>query len=260
MTTSGPDSSTGGTLALKGRSALVTGAARGIGAATARALAEQGASVGCLDVTGAEAAAVALQADGFRAFGVTHDVRDSASWGAVVARAREAHGPVDILVNNAAVRSPPDSAVDQRESDWDRVIDVNLKGVWLGMKAVLPEMIAAESGRIINISSLAAVIGMMNLLTYSASKGGVVAMTRQVAIEYAEYGITANSIGPGITDTPGMNESNTPEMSRVFSAAVPLKRLGRSAEPAALAAFLAGPDGGYITGQFIPIDGGWSAH
>jgi NAD(P)-dependent dehydrogenase (short-subunit alcohol dehydrogenase family) len=246
---------------LAGKAALVTGAGRGIGKAIALKLAAQGAHVVCTDIAEAGTTAKEIAAGGGSAVGHEHDVREAAGWEKIVAAMMADPGSVDILVNNAGVRSRvPDNAVNQNEDDWDRVVDINLKGVWLGMKAALPHMVARKGGRIVNIASLASVIGLINLCAYSASKGGVVAMSRQVAIEYAREGVTVNSIGPGITSTPGMHANLTDEMHKQFTEAVPMGRLGAPEEQASMVAYLVGPESAYITGQYFAVDGGWTAH
>jgi NAD(P)-dependent dehydrogenase (short-subunit alcohol dehydrogenase family) len=246
---------------LQGKTAIVTGAGRGIGQAVAQLLASRGAHVVCTDVMGAESSAEEIVAGGDKASGFEHDVRDSARWAEIVNTTVSEVGPINILVNNAGVRSNgPDNAVEQTEEQWDRVVDINLKGVWLGMSAALPSMLENGEGRIVNVASLASVLGLINLCAYSASKGGVLAMSRQVAIEYATQNITVNSLGPGITDTPGMNANLTPEMGKQFTEAVPMQRLAHPREQASMIAFLVGPEAGYITGQYFPVDGGWTAH
>jgi NAD(P)-dependent dehydrogenase (short-subunit alcohol dehydrogenase family) len=246
---------------LTGKTAIVTGAGRGIGKAIAARLAGQGAHLVCTDVADAESTAGEITDAGGSAVGHEHDVRDRAGWQQIVDEAMAATGSVDILVNNAGVRSlVPDNAIDQDEDNWDRVVDINLKGPWLGMQAVLPHMVAGDGGRIVNIASLASVLGLINLCAYSASKGGVLAMSRQVAIEYARKGVTVNSIGPGITSTPGMHANLTDEMHKQFTEAVPMGRLAEPGEQASMVAYLVGPEAGYITGQYFAVDGGWTAH
>jgi NAD(P)-dependent dehydrogenase (short-subunit alcohol dehydrogenase family) len=246
---------------LAGKTALVTGAARGIGRAIALKLAGRGAHVVCTDVGDAQATATEIVDGGGSAAAYEHDVRDWAGWERIVGDTMRAQGAVDILVNNAGVRSlVPDNAINQDEENWARVVDINLKGPWLGMKAVLPHMVEGDGGRIVNIASLASVLGLINLCAYSASKGGVLAMSRQVAIEYAREGVTVNSIGPGITSTPGMHANLTDEMHKQFTEAVPMGRLGDPDDQAAMVAYLVGPEAGYITGQYFAVDGGWTAH
>jgi NAD(P)-dependent dehydrogenase (short-subunit alcohol dehydrogenase family) len=246
---------------LEGKSALVTGAGRGIGREIALKLAGQGAHVICTDVENAEGTAKEIVEAGGKSVGHAHDVTDLARWQEIVEQSLADTGSVDILVNNAGVRSlVPDNAIGQDEENWQRVVDINLKGPWLGMKAVLPQMVDGEGGRIVNIASLASVLGLINLCAYSASKGGVLAMSRQVAIEYARQNVTVNCIGPGITGTPGMFKNLTEEMHEQFTEAVPMGRLAEPREQAAMVAYLVGPDAGYITGQFFAVDGGWTAH
>lgn len=246
---------------LEDKTALVTGAGRGIGQAIAVKLAGQGARVVCTDVEGAQATAEQIAAAGGDAAGHDHDVRQWSGWEEIVAEEASAGRTIDILVNNAGVRSlVPDNVLNQDEENWQRVIDINLKAPWLGMKAVLPGMLSQGDGRIVNVASLASVLGLINLCAYSASKGGVLAMTRQAAIEYAREGVTVNSIGPGITSTPGMHANLTDEMHAQFTEAVPMGRMGRPEDQASMVAYLVGPEASYITGQYFAVDGGWTAH
>ncbi|MGQ0622170.1 MAG: SDR family NAD(P)-dependent oxidoreductase [Panacagrimonas sp.] len=239
--------------------ALVTGAGSGIGRATAMALAHAGHRVICADIKGAEAVAAALVAEGFPASGHVLDVRDSAAWTRLVEQILSAHGAVDILANVAGVVAPAtDTVIDQTEADWQRVIDVDLKGVWLGMRAVLPQMIARGAGRIVNVASLAGLIGLPNLATYSAAKAGVIGLSRQAAMQYASKGVTINVVCPGLIDTPMLGEI-TDDMRVAFAAATPVGRMGRPEDIAASIVHFAGSGGAFITGQVLAIDGGWSA-
>jgi NAD(P)-dependent dehydrogenase (short-subunit alcohol dehydrogenase family) len=244
---------------LKGQTAIITGAGSGIGRATAQACAREGASVVCVDLVAAEETAGAIAEDGGRSEALTMDVTDSAAWARCVERAGAAFGPVGLLANVAGVVSRgPDTALEQTEEEWQRVIDVDLKAAWLGMRAALPGMIEQGSGRIVNIASLAGQIGLMNLLSYSAAKGGVIAMSRQVAMEYAKYGVKINSVAPGIIDTPILGDT-TAEMTAAFSAATPCGRLGRAEEVAGAVLYLFSPEADFVTGQCITVDGGWGA-
>ena len=244
---------------LEAQTAIVTGAGSGIGKATAALCAGEGAAVLCIDLKGAGETASAIAADGGRAAAVTMDVRSTEAWQEAVTAAAERFGPVGLLANVAGVvSSGPDTALEQTEDEWQRVIDTDLKSVWLGMRAVLPGMIENGGGRIVNIASLAANVGLMNLLAYSAAKGGVMAMSRQVAMEYAKHQVKVNSISPGIIDTPILGDT-TPEMTSVFSAATPLARLGRAEEVAGMVCYLFSPAADFVTGHNFPVDGGWGA-
>lgn len=240
--------------------ALVTGAGSGIGRASAIALAHAGHHVVCADIKGADATAEGLVADGFSSSGHSLDVRDSTAWEALVAQLVSANGGIDVLANVAGVVSATgiDTVIDQTEAEWQRVVDVDLKGVWLGMRAVMPQMISRGGGRIVNVASLAGLIGIANLATYSAAKAGVIGLSRQAAIEYADKGININVICPGIIDTPILGDI-TAEMRSANAAATPLGRLGRPEDIAASIVHFAGPGGAFITGQVLAVDGGWAA-
>lgn len=243
---------------LQGQTAIVTGAGSGIGQATARMAAAEGAAVLCVDLKAADSTAAAIGASGGTAASFAMDVTDSAAWSACVAEAGRL-GPVSLLANVAGVVSRgPDTVLDQTEDEWHRVIDTDLKSVWLGMRAVLPGLIERGGGRIVNVASLAGEIGLTNLLAYSAAKGGVIAMSRQAAMEYAKHGVKINSVAPGIIDTPILGDT-TPEMTKIFSAATPLGRLGRPEEIAGVITYLFSPVADFVTGQCYTVDGGWGA-
>lgn len=244
---------------LEGLNAIVTGAGSGIGRATAKLCAAEGARVVCVDVKAAERTVGEIEAAGGAAVAATMDVTDAAAWENVVARASDELGPVTLLANIAGVTSNgPDTCLEQTEEEWQRIVDIDLKASWLGMRATIPGMIAAGGGRIVNVASLAGLVGLVNLLAYSAAKGGLIAMSRQVAMEYAKHQIKVNTIAPGIVDTPILG-NNTPEMTAAFSAATPLGRLGRPEEIAGAVSYLFGPAADFVTGQCITVDGGWGA-
>jgi NAD(P)-dependent dehydrogenase (short-subunit alcohol dehydrogenase family) len=184
-----------------GQISIVTGAGSGIGFATAEGLAASGATVICVDWKGAEEAAASIRSSGGNATGVKLDVRDSAGWTALIADVVARHGPIDILVNNAGIAVPGDTAADVSEEVWDRILDINAKGVWLGMRSVLPGMVARKRGKICNVASTAAHIGLRDAAAYCASKGAVLALTRQAGVQYAPYNIQINSVSPGTTMT-----------------------------------------------------------
>jgi NAD(P)-dependent dehydrogenase (short-subunit alcohol dehydrogenase family) len=168
-------------------------------------------------------------------------------------------GRLDLLGNVAGVVNlhSPDNVVDLTDEGWDSVIDTDLRGVWLGMQAAIPAMKANGGGSIVNISSLAAVNGLTNLASYSAAKGGVLALTRQVAQDFGADGIRVNAICPGTIDTPILADI-TEEMRTLFADKHIIKRLGRPEDIAAMMAFLMSDDADFVTGQSINSDGGWS--
>ena len=243
---------------LNGRIALVTGAHRGIGQGIALRYAQEGAIVYCADVRDCSETVAMIEKTQGRARAIKLDVADETSWKSAVAHITSTEGRIDILTNNAAViATGRDSVLDLPVEEWDRIMSVDLRGVWFGMRAVIPCMRAAKYGRIVNISSLASLRALDGLFAYTAAKGGVSAMTRQVAVEFAREGITVNSIAPGIIDTPIL-AGITEEMRAQFVQAHAIPRFGQPSDIAALAAFLASNDSEFVTGQTIPCDGGWS--
>jgi NAD(P)-dependent dehydrogenase (short-subunit alcohol dehydrogenase family) len=185
-------------------------------------------------------------------------VTDAEAWEAVVESVMDRHHRLDALANVAGIVSDRDSLLDQDEEGWERLVAVDLKGPWLGMKAVVPRMLEAGGGKVVNVASTAGLIGMPNTLAYSAAKGGVIAMSRQVAIEYAARGIRVNTIAPGVTQTPMLGDI-TEELLGMVTAATPAGRLGTPEDPARMIVYLLGAGGDFVTGQVIPIDGGWTA-
>lgn len=241
---------------LKDKVAIVTGAASGIGRATAQRVAAEGASVLCADISDPAATAQQIQSSGGSAQAFQLDVRDPAAWDEAVKAAQGSFGEVDLLANVAGVvATGVDTATDQSLDDWDRVLSINLKGTWLGMRAVLRGMLD-RGGAIVNIASEAAIIGIPGLLAYTASKGGVAAMTRQVAIEYVKRGVTVNAIAPGFIRTPIQDGIDQPLLDDM-AAGIPIGYFGKPEDIAATIAHLFSADGAYITGQVIAVDGGW---
>lgn len=241
---------------LRGARAVVTGGARGIGAAIAARLAAEGASVAILDRLADPGAACAASLGGTF---LPVDLADPDSTRAAVAEAVSVLGGVDVLVNSAGVfRLVPLLELDTAE--WDRVMDVNARATLVTMQAVAPAMIAAGGGRIVNIASMAAKAGGAHEAHYAASKAAVVALTRAAAIEWGPHGITANAICPGFVLTEMGAATRTPEQVAAWTARSPLGRLGHPDDIAGLAAYLAGPDGSYVTGQALNVTGGMVMH
>ncbi|MGE4425581.1 MAG: SDR family NAD(P)-dependent oxidoreductase [Solirubrobacteraceae bacterium] len=244
-------------MVLEGKTAIVTGAARGQGAATAILAAKEGAQVVVIDVLDLGETVDTITKAGGVARPVSGDIRDAATWDEAVRIAEEELTGTFLLANVAGVTPLDDSVVGGSDETWQRTIDINLKGAWLGMRAALPAMLERGEGRVVNVASLAASHGVDGLSSYSASKGGLVALTRQVAVDYGKQGIRVNCINPGVIDTP-MNEQNTPEMTEAFLQMTPVPRQGTAEDIAATIMFFASPGAEYITGQVLGVDGGWS--
>jgi NAD(P)-dependent dehydrogenase (short-subunit alcohol dehydrogenase family) len=240
---------------------LVTGAASGIGRAVAERLGAEGATVVCLDVNDAGLVAKGITQEGGTAEALVLDVSSAQGWSEVVGDVIARLGAINFLVNVVAipVAAPDvaDTVTTLSEDWWDRLIAINLKGSWLGMRAVIPHMQTAGGGRIVNTSSVAGSRGIPGLAVYSTTKGGVDALTRQAASEYGADGILINAISPGTILTP-LSATRTEEFENANVARHILKRLGDPSEVASMIAYLLS-EGTFITGAVIPIDGGWGA-
>ena len=242
---------------LSGKVALVTGAARGIGKAIALKLSEMGCRVAVNDLIESTEAAATIREIvdcGGEAIFYPFDVTYQSAIKAQIAAVLEKWGKIDILVNNAGIFK--DSLIQRMsESDWDTVMDINLKGAFLCSKMALNSMVSQKWGRIINISSVAGTMGNMGRVNYSASKGGLIAFTRSLAAEVGSRNITVNAIAPGFIQTR-MTEDLPVEYKNEILSRATLKRFGTPQEVAELAGFLASDRAAYITGQVIGIDGG----
>lgn len=240
--------------------ALVTGGARGIGRAVCEALAASGFAVAVNHSSessrnAAEAVAANLtERFGVEAFAVMADVSQSDQVAAMAAAVEERLGTVAVLVNNAGITRDT-LLVRMKEDDFDRVIDVNLKGTYNCCRVVAPKMAKARFGRIINMSSVVGLSGNVGQVNYAASKAGIIGLTKAVAREFAGRNITANAIAPGFIETD-MTDAVPEKIREKAIEGIPAKRMGEPDEVAALAAFLAREEAGYITGQVICVDGG----
>jgi 2-hydroxycyclohexanecarboxyl-CoA dehydrogenase len=245
---------------LEGRTALVTGGASGIGAATARRLAAEGARVAIGDVNLDGARDVAAEID---AHAVQLDVTDTASISAATADAREALGPIDVLVNNAGT-DRFSFFVNSDEQLWDFVLAVNLRGVLAVTHAVLPGMHELGRGAIVNVASEAGRVGSQGSATYSAAKAGVIGFTKAIARESARYGVRCNAVAPGPIETPLLNAAAEvygdigARLKQGMIDATVMRRSGEPHEVAATIAFLASDDASYVTGQTVNVSGGLS--
>jgi 2-hydroxycyclohexanecarboxyl-CoA dehydrogenase len=245
---------------MSGRVAVVTGAASGIGLGVAQKLAADGTAVALLDRDGAGAvkAAEDLTATGAKAFGYEADVADRAVLERVFAAVREQLGSITILVTSAGIESF-DAVADITPEKWDRILAVNLTGTFTCMQLAVPDMAAAQWGRIVTISSSSAQSGAPHMAHYVASKGGVIGLTKAFAREFASQGITVNTIPPTIVDTPMARNAagvgNVPSIETMGSM-VPTGRAGTPEDIAATCAFLCSDEASYITGQLIGVNGG----
>ena len=238
----------------EGRTAIVTGAARGIGQAIAARLASEGARVAVADIDQAAAeAAVAEIGAGATAFVL--DVTRPESWDEVVSRIQRDWGRLDILVNNAGIAGRSAPTWELEVDEWHQVLAIDLTGVFLGCRAVLPAMRAANAGRIVNIASIAGKEGNPNAVPYSAAKAGVIGLTKVVAKEVATDGIFVNCVTPAVIETPILSQVSE-EHIRYMTSRIPMGRMGQPAEVAALVAFLCSDDLTFTTGAVYDISGG----
>jgi len=248
-----------------GRVAIVTGAASGIGEASAIRLAEEGAAVVCADINGegANKVAAAIVASGGRALGYAIDISDSAQCDAIVAKAVELYGAVDILVNNAGVNLPG-VFHEVTNATIDKTLSVNVMGAMYLTRAALPHMLKNSRGSIVNMSSVNGLVSEPFLSVYSASKGAIVMFTRGIALDYAKTGIRCNAICPGWVDTP-INHAHAKMLGgldhvyKTIDSFQPIGRPGTSREIANLVLFLASDEASFMTGSIVSADGGMTA-
>jgi len=247
---------------LAGKTALITGAGSGLGQATAQLFAQEGAHVIVADISQRRAEAVAAEIshnDASPAIGLQADVTQSQAVSAVVERAKSAYGPINILVNNAGIAQIKD-LLDITPEDWQRMLDVHMKGTFLCTQAVIGDMIAAQWGRVINTASVAGMTGGPQNAHYAAAKAAIIGFTRSLALEYARSGITVNAVAPGLIETPMVKQGTGPAAEKVvdfFIRRIPMRQMGTPGDIAAAHLYLASDEAAYVTGQVLSPNGGY---
>lgn len=241
---------------VKGKNAIITGSARGIGKSIAKKLAEEGANVVIVDVNleAAEATAKELEALGVKTMAMKTNVVNYDEVVEMINKTKEEFGSVDILVNNAGITRDK-LILRMTPEDFDLVINVNLKGVFNGIKAAFPVMMKQQSGKIVNIASVIGLMGNVSQANYSASKGGVIALTKTAARELAKRGVNVNAVAPGYIQTP-MTDELSDKVKDAIIGTIPMQKMGQPEDVAKLVLFLSSEDSDYITGQTITVAGG----
>jgi NAD(P)-dependent dehydrogenase (short-subunit alcohol dehydrogenase family) len=247
---------------IDGGVALVSGASSGIGRATAKRFAEEGASVVAADIDaeGGEETISQIESDGGEATFVEVDVTDENDLAAAVETAVDTYGGLDFAFNNAGIEGDQVGFSEQDDANWNQVLDINLSGVFYAMREEIPAMLESGGGAIVNTSSIAGILGFPNLSPYVASKHGVVGLTRTAAVEFSDEGLRVNAVLPGVIDTPMVaraGEEDSESMDATI-AGIPASRLGQPEEIASAVVWLCSEDASYVTGQPLPVDGGYS--
>lgn len=246
---------------LDGKTAIVTGGAMGIGFGMVEGLASVGATVVIADINkeAADKAAAKINAEGGKAVAYELDITDSAQYNAVVNSVADEFGGIDILVNNAGINKR-NLCINMPEEDWKRIIDINLTGAWIGSKAVAPFMIDQKAGKIINVCSIMGFVSLPELTAYSASKGGIMQLTKALALELVDYNIQVNAVAPAyiLTELTAKLQQNKVMYDDLIRR-TPMKRFGTTKEIAGPVVFLASELASYMTGTTVPVDGGWLA-
>jgi NAD(P)-dependent dehydrogenase (short-subunit alcohol dehydrogenase family) len=255
-----PASPAGDGRPMRGRVALIAGASKGIGAATAEAFADAGAAVvvAARDATALESVAEKIRSRGGRATAIRTDVSDADSMRHLVDSTLGAYGRLDAAFNNATDGPRPAPLADIDPDQFDRGIATNVRGTFLGMKYQISAMLQSGGGTIVNMASLAGVTGVANLAAYVAGKAGIIGLTKAAALDYADQGIRVNVVAPGTILTHHLEAAGA-EAQRQAALATPMRRIGSASEVARVVVWLSSPDSSYITGAVIPIDGGQSA-
>lgn len=249
---------------MEGKVALVTGASSGIGLHTARLFAEKGASVvlADLDETAGDKAAQAIEDAGGKALFVKTDVSQGAQVKALVEKTIERFGRLDYAVNNAGIGGESVPTADITEEGWNRVIGINLTGVWLCMKHEIEAMLENEGGAIVNVASILGTVGFANAAAYVSAKHGVVGLTKSAAMEYATLGVRVNVVCPGFIYTPMLESAGMAEGTEMFnyiSSLHPMQRMGTSEEVAAMIVWACSDEASFVTGASLLVDGGYTA-
>jgi NAD(P)-dependent dehydrogenase (short-subunit alcohol dehydrogenase family) len=245
---------------MKDQVALVTGAGSGIGLAAARAFAEAGAIVVLADINEPVEQVEQLKAAGYKAIAIRCNVADEKNVEATIEQIVAVYGHLDAAYNNAGINSPVAETADASSEEYDKVMSINLRGVWNCMKYELRQMRKQGSGAIVNCSSIGGLVGIADRGVYHASKHGVIGLTKSAALEYASRGIRVNAICPGIIATPMVEQmvEREPEAMAELMKVVPIARLGRPEEIAATVLWLCSPAASFIIGQAIAVDGGYT--
>ena len=252
---------------LTGKIALITGAGSGLGQATAQLFAQEGAQVLVADISQRRAEAVAAEisqtamseTNARRAIGLQADVTRSQSVHALIEQAKSQLGPINIIVNNAGIAQIK-NLLDISPEEWQRMIDVHMKGTFLCTRAVIGDMIAAKWGRVINTASVAGMTGGPQNAHYAAAKAAIIGFTRSLALEYARSGITVNAVAPGLIETPMVKQGTGPAAEKVvdfFIRRIPMRQMGKPEDIAAAHLYLASDDAAYVTGQVLSPNGGY---
>ncbi|WP_342567702.1 SDR family NAD(P)-dependent oxidoreductase [Psychrobacillus sp. FSL K6-4046] len=245
------------------KTAIITGGGGGLGRAAALKLAESGINISIIDVSeeqGNETVRL-VEEKGAKAIFIKADVTKAEEVKKYVEKTVETFGSVDMFFNNAGISGPGKKFLDNSIEQIDLVVDINLRGALYGLYYVLPEMIKNGGGSIVNTSSTAGLVGQDGVVSYSATKHGIVGITKSIAAEYASQGIQINAVAPGSTETPMVKQYReaNPELFKTVSAGIPQRRLGQPEEVAELVAFLLMSEAKYINGAVVPIDGGFTA-
>ncbi len=246
---------------LQDKVAVITGGGSGMGRASCLAFAAEGARVVVVDrtIASGEETARAVSDEGGEAFFFEADVSDGADVAGMVAAAVDRWGRLDVLFNNAGIEGPSVRLGEYDEAEWDQVIAVNLKAVYLGMRAAIPQMVSQGGGVILSTASAAGLVGLARSSAYSAAKAGVVGLTRTVALEYGPQGVRVNCICPGFVSTPMLERVLGDRDESVLRQVAPLRRVGAAEDIARAAVYLASDDASYVTGVAFAVDGGYVA-
>jgi NAD(P)-dependent dehydrogenase (short-subunit alcohol dehydrogenase family) len=243
--------------------AFVTGASTGIGRATALEFAKHGAKVAVVDVNDDAALYTVKKIEemGSKAIFIKCDVSNSSQVKASIDKTVSTFGRIDFAYNNAGIEGAQSLTADTTEENWDRVIDINLKGIWLCMKYQIPIMLKQGGGSIVNCASIAGLVGFQGIAPYDASKHGVIGLTQTAALEYAKQNIRINAVCPGVIKTPMIDRftKGSAEVEKQFAASEPIGRLGQPEEIASAVMWLSSGASSFVTGQALAVDGGWVA-